>query len=697
MPQRLSIILFLVLLCLKFSAYSQDFKADEGVIDFNGWDIQEEPIKKLSGEWEFYWGELLDPTEESENKSYWYTNRTWNEYLVDGDPVGAFGIATYRLHVKNLPTGRLHLSVKQVLCAANVYVNDSLVATTGVVSDNEETYYPQYLTQIVPIPDGLQDFVLTVQIANFSHRKGGLNHDFLIGTEDESYSLQRQETMLNGFEMSCFLFAALFFLTLFSIRKKDRTLLWFGLFCASIFIRPFVTMNYHINTVLPNLDWEIIIRIEYITLFLPSGFLLLFINSRFPDQSPSKLMLGLAGFSFLELLGPIFFPASLFTYLIIPHKLISIFGIGVIIWVIFKALKKRVSGSLFAGIAVACMLTSAVLSITADNHITEYMPYLSTALQMGFLLSMSLILGSKFASEFLKVEYLQETTESQKAELEEQHLVLKEKNEEITDSISYAYRIQTAILPPSGFLNKYGQDSFILYKPKDIVAGDFYWKYEEGNTLMFAVADCTGHGVPGAMVSVVCSTALNRSVKEFGLNDPADILNKTRELVIETFEKQNTEVKDGMDIALCVLNKDTNQLCFSGANNPLWIVREKSNSSKLNEDSASITEIDGLQLLEYKGSRQPIGSYIKQTPFESITLELSSSEMIYMLTDGLVDQFGGDKVGGKKLMKKPLKKLILRNYSKEAKEQKKHINHFLTTWQGDFEQTDDICILGLKI
>ncbi|MCH2232890.1 MAG: SpoIIE family protein phosphatase [Crocinitomicaceae bacterium] len=497
--------------------------------------------------------------------------------------------------------------------------------------------------------------------------------------------------------MSCYLFASLFFLTLFSIRKKDKTLLWFGLFCASIFIRPFVTTNYHINTILPNLDWEIIVRIEYITLFLPSAFLILFINERFSEQSPSKVMKLLAAFSFIEVLGPVFFSASIFTYLIIPHKIISVIGMLLIVWAIVKALQKRVSGSLFAGIAVMCMLISATLSITNDNHITEFMPYLDTALQMGFLLSMSLILGSKFASEFLKVEYFQETTQNQKAELEHQHSVLKEKNDEITDSISYAYRIQNAILPHADFLRNFGRDSFLIYKPKDIVAGDFYWRNEEGDVLMFAAADCTGHGVPGAMVSVVCSTALNRSVREFNLKDPAEILNKTRELVIETFEKQNSNVKDGMDIALCGFNKKTKELKFSGANNALWIIRSKSRESKLDGAKAKITEQDDLQLLEFKGNRQPIGSYVKQSPFETVSLELSNSEMICLTTDGLIDQFGGEKTGGKKLMKKPLKRLILNNYNLTGEKQKEHINHFLKEWQGDFEQTDDICVLGLKV
>ncbi|GAG60940.1 unnamed protein product, partial [marine sediment metagenome] len=182
----------------------------------------------------------------------------------------------------------------------------------------------------------------------------------------------------------------------------------------------------------------------------------------------------------------------------------------------------------------------------------------------------------------------------QKEEVEYQKDMVEEKNREITDSITYALRIQEAILPPDRIVKEYLQESFILYKPKDIVAGDFYWMEVIGDTTIFAAADCTGHGVPGAMVSVVCHGALNRSVREFGLTDPAKILDKTRELVIETFEASDEEVKDGMDIALCSLTGT--ELQYAGAHNPLWVLRNG-------------------EVLETKADKQPIGKYAELKPF----------------------------------------------------------------------------------
>jgi tetratricopeptide (TPR) repeat protein len=162
-------------------------------------------------------------------------------------------------------------------------------------------------------------------------------------------------------------------------------------------------------------------------------------------------------------------------------------------------------------------------------------------------------------------------TRKQKVVIEQQKEAVEEAHQEIKDSITYAKRIQSAILPPTKLVKEYLKNNFILYKPKDVVAGDFYWMEHKDNKVLFAAADCTGHGVPGAMVSVVCNNALNRSVREHGLTDPGEILTKTREIVIQEFEKSEEEVKDGMDIALCSL--EGNKLKYAGAHNPLWIIR----------------------------------------------------------------------------------------------------------------------------
>lgn len=269
--------------------------------------------------------------------------------------------------------------------------------------------------------------------------------------------------------------------------------------------------------------------------------------------------------------------------------------------------------------------------------------------------------------------------EIQQHETEKQKEIIEEKQKEILSSISYAKRLQEAILPPQRLIKQHLPDSFFFYKPKDIVAGDFYWletNQKNKDALFFAAADCTGHGVPGAMVSVVCSNALNRTVNEFGISKPGEILDKVSELVVETFEKSESEVNDGMDISLCHFNKATLELMWSGANNPLWIIRNKA-------------------LIEYKPTKQPIGKVDVPIPFSTQTIQLQKNDLLYLFTDGYADQFGGDK--GKKFKLSSLQELFLSKCHLPMNEQLIAIDETLKNWQGQNDQVDDILIIGIKI
>ena len=259
-------------------------------------------------------------------------------------------------------------------------------------------------------------------------------------------------------------------------------------------------------------------------------------------------------------------------------------------------------------------------------------------------------------------------------QIENQNKEIKNQHQEIVDSLLYAKRIQSAILPSAKLVKEFLVDSFILYKPKDIVAGDFYWMEHKDGKILFAAADCTGHGVPGAMVSVICNGALNRSVREFDLSDPGEILDKSREIVIEEFNKSEEDVKDGMDIALCALNG--NKLEFAGAHNPLWIIR-------------------GQEIIETKADKQPIGKFDRPSPYVTHTFQLEEGDTIYIFSDGYVDQFGGER--GKKFKTKAFRKLLLGIQDLSMAEQRKVIDDSFESWRGDLEQIDDVCVIGVRI
>jgi serine phosphatase RsbU (regulator of sigma subunit) len=266
-------------------------------------------------------------------------------------------------------------------------------------------------------------------------------------------------------------------------------------------------------------------------------------------------------------------------------------------------------------------------------------------------------------------------------QLQSQKLVIEEKNKDILDSIAYAKRLQDAILPPLSLIRQYLPESFLLYRPKDIVAGDFYWMERAGDSILIAAADCTGHGVPGAMVSVVCSNALNRTVKEFKITEPGKILDKVRELVLETFEKSQDNVQDGMDISLCCINTKTKEVQWSGAYNSLWYIPSPKGEGK-------------GEVIEVAADKQPIGKTDNPKSFTTHTPSLAHSTF-YLFTDGYADQFGGPK--GKKFKYQQLKDKLSAISSLPMEEQKRILEQTLDNWKGELEQVDDILIIGIRV
>lgn len=312
-----------------------------------------------------------------------------------------------------------------------------------------------------------------------------------------------------------------------------------------------------------------------------------------------------------------------------------------------------------------------------DNQKT----FLTISVLVSILIAILLIIAYRSSVKQRKqaviISRQKEEAEIQRDEIQTQHLELAVKNKEITDSITYAKRIQDAMLPPLEVFHEHLEKSFVFYLPKDIVAGDFYWMEKVGDKIIFAAADCTGHGVPGAIVSVICSNALNRSVREFKLTKPSEILDQTLEIVLDKFSTSEDEVKDGMDIALCTYNPTTHELEYTGANNPLWIIRKGSDTIE-----------------EYKANKQPIGKYLKHTPFVNHKIILKPGDTMYVFSDGYADQLGGEL--GKKFRSIHFKELLLSIQKEDMQTQKRKVEKAFFGWKGNLEQLDYICVIGYQ-
>jgi serine phosphatase RsbU (regulator of sigma subunit) len=267
----------------------------------------------------------------------------------------------------------------------------------------------------------------------------------------------------------------------------------------------------------------------------------------------------------------------------------------------------------------------------------------------------------------------------QKEEIENKNEELEILYKQVTDSIHYAKRIQEAILPPNNFISQVLPRSFVLYKPKDIVSGDFYWVESKNGLVYFAAVDCTGHGVPGAFMSLVGHNILKDIIKNTNIERPAEIMDRLREGVVNTLhaDKSGKETKDGMDMTLCCLNYKTLELQFAGAFNPLYLVR------------------DG-NLIECKANKFPIGAFIgEKASFDNNMMQLKPGDQLYIFSDGYADQFGGPR--GKKFMIGNFRKLLTEIATLEPAEQKTRLDSTLVQWQGEQEQVDDVLVIGVKI
>jgi serine phosphatase RsbU (regulator of sigma subunit) len=317
------------------------------------------------------------------------------------------------------------------------------------------------------------------------------------------------------------------------------------------------------------------------------------------------------------------------------------------------------------------------LKIIAQNSEIKHKKTQNFALFGGLIVVFVflVIIFNRFKASQTQNKIIQE----QKKLVVHQKMIVEEQHKEITDSIKYAERIQGAILPPEQKWQQILPNSFVLNKPKDILSGDFYWIVETESYVFIAAADCTGHGVPGALISIVNFNLLNKAVLERGLILPSDILDAVNTWLTESLNQtvEESSIKDGMDIALISINRTNGEVLFSGANNPLYLFSNN-------------------ELIEYKADKHPVGAFIDENIQHFTTKEIPTKfgDTIYLFSDGYADQFGG--TNGKKYKYKQLKEQLFMAKDLPIFKQKEYLNNEFKIWKGMFEQTDDVLIIGIN-
>lgn len=266
----------------------------------------------------------------------------------------------------------------------------------------------------------------------------------------------------------------------------------------------------------------------------------------------------------------------------------------------------------------------------------------------------------------------------QKWELERQNRSVMEQNKEILEGLHYARTIQSAILPPASLISSAFKDAFVLYKPKDIVGGDFYFFSKTGPYHIVAVGDCTGHGVAGAFMTMVGSALLHQLITQKGITDPGTLLKELNLGILESMRQSEQQSHGGMDLVICVFSEDLRKMRYAGAKRPVWLLRDK-------------------QIEEFKGERFSIGGFqpFGEMEYRTHQVELRSGDRLYLFTDGYQDQFG--ELTGKKIMTKNLKQVLEESAAEPVSSQQSMLENYFNAWKGRFEQVDDVLILGVEV
>lgn len=289
-----------------------------------------------------------------------------------------------------------------------------------------------------------------------------------------------------------------------------------------------------------------------------------------------------------------------------------------------------------------------------------------------------LVTGLIIVIAFVALKLLSTNKKNNKI-LKAQNEIIEEKNKSITDSINYAKRLQNAILPPKDIVDNILPEYFILYQPKDIVSGDFYWVSHHDSKFMAAAIDCTGHGVPGALLSIVGHNAINQTVNELGITQPSKVLESMNSIIKKILHQdKGSDIKDGMDMALCTFDKQTYVLEYAGANNPVYIISE----GKLNIIKASKLTVGSMQ------------DNITEPPINH-SVQLKKGDSFYIFSDGYVDQFGG--MDNKKFKTSRFQELLISINNLSMRNQKNMIQTKFKEWQGINEQVDDVMVIGIRV
>lgn len=703
---KISLIFPLLFLLVCCSGTNRDIPdkivpaAKEGRIDLSNWDFEKQGITGLDGQWYIYPGLFLN---REDIKSGRFAHHKKVTVVPDGFDNKFFseGYVTYHLQVRLPRTGFYSLEIKDFYTASTIFVNNIPVLNAGVPAKNKQDCRSYTGIKSGRFYTASQDIDIIIHVSNFHSMYSGIWDRVELGLPGQITGRFVKKSAADAFFIGAILILGIYQLLSFLFRKENKESLYFSLSCLFAIVYSSVVGQRVLYFLIPQLPWTVYLKLLHLSSCAGVLSFTLYVDAVFPDE-PVKFLL-----RFIQIVFPLSLPFLLF----FPERIGELFFIGIqaiilffvlyIIVICALALKRRRSGavSFSAGYIVFGVATFA--DIVTNNLFPSIGE--KTFIQVGlflFICFQLIVLGRRNARKHREVELLSVELEAANAGLEKKVKArtaelaaknrqlkvtmdeLQYKNDQIFSSIRYAERIQSAILPPVSIIREFFADSFLLYKPRDIVGGDLYWFRENRRGLLVIIGDCTGHGIPGAFMVMTVNTLISKINDEDIYDNPALLLAEMNRMLKRTLKQDDktsiSSSDDGADLGICFIPRDKSHLLFAGAKLSLYYVK------------------DGI-IHEVPGDHKSIG-YKESSPGETFinhTIHPGSSTVFYLTTDGYLDQIGGpcDIPFGRKNFKKVLPGI----QNRSMEEQKELLKEEFNAYKKNERQVDDITILGFRI
>lgn len=698
------LFIVLSLFFLSISVFGE-INIENSKLDLSQFDFSNNQLIELNANWLFKSNELL---------TYEDVERIDTNLKVPGRFSEKYENTLYGTYAIKVDVGNyrdvLGLRIDTISSSYNLFINSKLMIESGVVGSTRKLSRPKRVPTVTYFQPPASEFWIVIQVSDFYNYRGGIWYPIEMGSMKAISRKEKISTISDIFIFGVLIFVSIYHFILFLFRTKNRENLTISGFSSAILIRNSLMGERIFLYLFDDINFDLMLKLQTLTIAYALYFYISFLDKIFSNLLHPKIL------KFNKYL------------VIILTFLVSITGIKVLIYILFlleiilileafylsfATIKEFYKGErrLIYIIAGVIVLIAAVINDILLDHLLINSIYLTPIGLVLFMLFNSLLTAKNLSNTLNKVEdnkieienlndsllelnkNLEEKViertqkiENQKNELEwmndeliSQNELINEKNINITNSINYAKKIQTALLPSEEKIREYYKNFFILFLPKDIVSGDFYWFHVVENKEIIIQADCTGHGVPGSLISMLGNVSLNRNIIEEKITNPAEILKNLDSSIKSLLNPSNTPYGDGMDISISVIDRDNDLLTFAGARNSILYIKK---------DDSSINEL--------KGTKKSIGQTLKKAKrnYENISLKLSEISHLYIFSDGYTDQLNSN---GKMFMKSRLKELLSEIHNKDFKEQRLILLEKHLEFRKDTVQIDDISLIGLKL